>query len=76
MWAGHVKCMDTNKQSIRSLIGMENGMKSLGSVGDNIQNIFGKMYVCKDKNWTELDCAVINLSTFILTLTSWLRSYS
>ena len=50
MWAGHVKCMDTNKQSILSLIGRENGMKSLGSVADNIQNIFGKRYVYEDKN--------------------------
>jgi hypothetical protein len=45
MWAGHVKCIDKNKQSIHSLIGMENGMKSLGSIADNIQNIFWKRYM-------------------------------
>jgi hypothetical protein len=44
MWAGHVKCMDKNKQSICSLIGMENCMESLGSVADN-QNVFGKRYM-------------------------------
>jgi hypothetical protein len=44
MWAGHVKYMDKNKQSIRSLIGMENGLKSLRFVADN-QNVFGKKYM-------------------------------
>jgi hypothetical protein len=44
LWSGHVKSMDKNKQGIRSLIGIENSMKSLGSDADNIQNVFGKKY--------------------------------
>jgi hypothetical protein len=48
MWAGHVKCMDKNKHSILSLMGMENCMKSLGSFADNIQNI--KVKVKESRN--------------------------
>ena len=75
LWAGRVKCIGKNKQSIRPLIGMENGLKRLGSVADNIQNIFGEK-VNKDKSWIELDCDVVNLPIFILTLTSLLINYN